>query len=122
MSQPDLQGARALADREMVRHRLPGCPIEAQPASLRVGRCTAPLAHELVTRHDALARALAESEKRVSKVIDAAERVMQWYDNHEPWTPGREFQALRSALDAAEEARWSEFDRAALLEGESDAR
>jgi len=68
-----------------------------------------------------LARALAESEKRVSKVIDAAERVMQWYDNHEPWTPGREFQALRSALDAAEEARWSEFDRAALLEGEHHA-
>ena len=53
---------REMADREIARHQLSNCPIEAQPKGLRASYCTAPLAHELVTRYVQMAQRAAALE------------------------------------------------------------
>ena len=51
--------AAQIADDEIKRHRLPGCPIgdekpDPHDFSVPIYGCTAPVSHELVRRHDAV--------------------------------------------------------------------
>ena len=96
-----------MADREITRHQLPNCPIEAQPVGLRSPFCTAPLAHELVTR------LAAQKERAERPDYEQMRRDRGWpTPNHmrriadaiDQFTPAKYGDVLRWVADLCDEA------------------